>query len=154
MILRTENNLKYLTKPPSRGVSQVKSLLGVDLLQLKAGKKKWTGSNVELRHGLPLLIYSPYSERYWYRILDRRHNIRAYLKYIKDGNLYIHFSEYWQNVIRREVEDEGIGYFKMVKKRELILLDEILDKNKERDDYYIKKRAIELQLKEIANAKK
>lgn len=151
LILRTDNDLQYLTKPPSRGVSQVKSLLGVDLLQLKKGKKKWTGSNVELRDGLPLLIYSPSSDRYWYRVLRHDHDMSEYRKYIKDGNLYIYWSEHWQKIVKAEVESEGLGYSKMILKRELILLDERLDRNRHRDDYHLKKSAIEQQLKQLTS---
>lgn len=149
LILRTEHDLKYLTKLPSRGVSQVKSLLGVDLLQLKKGKKKWTGSNLELRDGLPLLIYSPSSDRYWYRVLRKDHDLKEYIKYIKDGNLYIYWTEYWQGVIKDEVDKGGLGYYKMIRLRELLLLDEKLDKNRSRDDYHIKKRVIEIEINKL-----
>lgn len=149
MILRKENSNLYTKKLPVVGVSQATLKTGVELLQLQAGKRKWTIGNLELRAGLPLFIYSPSSQKYWYRILGADHDLTPYRKYISDGNLYIYFNDQWKEKVRQEVESEGMGYFKYNRLRHLILLDELLDSNREDEKYQYKKRALQIEMDKI-----
>ena len=142
-------NLQFLTDKPETGV-QVKELTGVELLALKAGKRKWTIGNLELREGLPLLIFSPCSQKYWYRILRTDHDINLYTKYIKDGNLYILFNDEWKEKVVKERESECMTYRDYNHKRHLIILDELLERKGDRSSgYQSKKRAIQIELLKI-----
>jgi hypothetical protein len=150
VILRRENNRTYLAELPSvAGVVAARLLSGVELLGLKKGKKKWTTGNIELRHSLPIIIYSPYSGRYWYRILERDHDITPLRRYIRDGNIWIHFTDYWQGVIKEEREAEGLPYYKYNKIRELILMREILEKRDDKGDLKTKLRAIDITINNL-----
>jgi len=149
VILRTEYGCKYVKDLPVAAV-KVRYITGAELLMLQAGKRKWTTENLELRGGLPLLIHSESSGKYWYRILRKDHSLAYYRKYIKDGNLYIIFDDYWKDAVVRERDEEGMGYFEYNKIRHLILLDEALDATKDRSDgYQIKKRAIQIEIDKV-----
>jgi hypothetical protein len=149
LLFRTILNNKYVTKLPVAGVAKVKYATGVELLRLKAGKKKWSAGNIEPRKGLPLFIQS--DNKYWYRILDVDHDMNMYRKYIKQGVLYIYFNQEEQERVRGEVEKEGMGYYDYNKIRELVLLDELLDSKERGADYQSKKRAIQLEIAKVRN---
>jgi hypothetical protein len=151
MILRTsDSGHHYLTKIAGEyAVVKVMDVLGTELMQLVAGKKVWKKDNLQLRDSLPLLIYSPGSDRYWYRILKKDHDLAPYRRYIKDGNLYIYFNDEWKKRVKEEVEREGMGYYDMNKLRSLLLLKEILEGQKNRSDIKIKTRAIEIEINNV-----
>jgi hypothetical protein len=150
MTLRDQNGYKFATKLPADTV-KVAFITGVELYILQKGKRKWTSGNIELREGLPLFIHSVEENKYWYRRLALDHDPSMYRKYIKDGNLYIHFDEYWKEVLNQEREAEGMGYYLYNKIRELILFDEVLSGRQHLPDYHIKKRAIQLEIEKIKN---
>jgi len=153
LIFKTSNNgFKYLIELSKvAGVVKVRDILGTELLQLKRGKKKWTGNNVEIRDGLPLLIYSPSSNRYWYRILQADHDLNVLRRYIKDGNLFILFNDEWREKVIAEREKEGKSYADYNRLRSLIILKEILEGQNDRPDIKTKMRAIELEMNKINN---
>jgi len=148
MILRKKHNLTYLTKLPVAAV-KVKLISGVELLSLKEGKRVWKVGNISPREGLPLLIYSPSSELYWYRKLGEDHNMDEYRNYIRDGNLYIVFTEPWRVVISRERERLGMAYYDYNRIRELYLMDYLVDREERLAGWETKKRAIEIEVKRI-----
>jgi len=150
MIIHNEGNCQYLTKLPGEAAIKVRSVTGVELMQLKQNKKKWSIGNIEPRDSLPLLLFSPSSNRYWMRTLGADHDINSYRRYIKDGNLYILFNDEWKARVITEREKEGMSYFDYNKTRELLLLQEIISK-KEGTDIKTKLRAIQLQLNQINN---
>ena len=121
----------------------------MEVLGLKKGRRVWTTGNVEPRQGLPLLIYSPYSKKYWYRLLDLDHDMSSYRKYISDGNLYILFEDYWKEKIKEEVKKEGMSYYDVNKVRELVLMDELLDKKEHYIGWQTGKRAIQIEIDKV-----
>ena len=127
MIFRQLNNHRYLTKLPQSAVC-VRDSLGVELLALKNGKRKWTTANIGLRKGLPLLIYSKKNNWYWYRKLGLDHDINEYVKYIKEGLLYIVFDDALKATVSEEREREGMKYYDYIEIRRLILLEELIVK--------------------------
>lgn len=150
MIFRTKCGHRYVLSLPSEaGVVRARCSFGVELLQLKAGKKRWTGSNVEPKQGLPLFIYSPYTDWYWYRVLQRDHDIKRYIRYIKDGNLYIHFTDDWKQKMRDERDGEGMKYYDYMKMRELIFLQEVLDQKKDDPSYKTHTRAVQVSMSNL-----
>lgn len=150
MMLRQIYNSRYLTKIPSDIVA-VKATFktGVELMQLKGRSRKWTRDNLELRDSLPLLVYSPSTNRYWYRKLKHNHDLRPYRRYISDGNLYIIFDEIWREKVSKERENEGMKYSDYNKMRELILLKEIMEGKPPTDDIGIKIRAINIEMQSV-----
>lgn len=154
MIFRQVHNSRYITKIP-KDITAVKARFktGVELMQLKGRARKWTKDNLELRDSLPLLVYSPDTDRYWYRILKHGHDLAPYRRYIRDGNLYIIFDEKWRNIVSEEREKEGMGYYQYNKIRELTLTREILEKKEPTDAIGVQLRAIELEIKKTRNEK-
>jgi hypothetical protein len=150
MILRLEHNNQYITKIPS-AITAVQARLktGVELLRLKQGKRKWTGNNLELRYSLPFLIYSPYSERYWYRVIEKGDHLSPLIRYIRDGNLYIIFDRSWQIKVSEEREQEGKSYYDYNKLRELILLQEATLRKEVDNDTEFKLTSIQLEINKI-----
>lgn len=153
MILRTENGNHYLTKIRANEYVAVKVryVTGVELMRLKRGKKVWKTGNIELRDSLPLLIYSPSSQRYWYRILRHGHDLSNYRKYIRDGNLYIYFNKEWIDFVKKERDSEGMSYNDYNGVRELILLREICERREDSAETKIKLRAIQIEIDKIKN---
>lgn len=150
MIFKTQNNLKYLDSLSVAGeVTKVRYQSGVELMRLKERKKVWKTGNLELRHGLPLLVYSPYSDKYWYRCLLKDHDLSYYRTYIKDGNLYIAWNDQWKEMVKEEREIEGLPYRAYNTIRELTLIGEYLDKSPDKSDYKTKKRIIDLKIKQL-----
>jgi hypothetical protein len=149
LTLRKEHGGLYYTKKLPGCVSKVRFKTGVELYQLMKGKKKWTIGNIEPRDSLPLLIYSPYSDRYWYRRLGKDHSVSSYRKYIRDGNLYIYWDELWKGKVSDERESEGRPYYDYNKIRELLLLKEYLKMSEDQSPY--KQRAIDIELEQIYN---
>lgn len=134
---------------PEAGV-KARYTSGVELMQLVKGRRTWKRDNLELRKGLPLFVYSPSSQVYWYRVLGEDHDMNKYRSYIKEGNLYIFFDQQWQEIVQQERETEKMGYYDYNKIRHLILLGEVLDATKEgRPDYQSKKRAIQIEIEKV-----
>lgn len=140
---------RYLKELPSNRVSKVVTRMGAELFCLKERRKKWTTRNIEPRASLPLLIYSPYSGVYWYRVLHKDHSVSSYMRYIKDGNLYILWDDLWMDRVREEREQEGMAYRDYNRIRDLVLLREYLLTLPNQTDIGSKTRAIEIQIKEI-----
>ena len=150
MIYRTApSGHKYLTKLPEASVSRVVTKLGAELLTLKRGKKKWTTGNIEPRNSLPLLIYSPFSDRYWHRRLQRDHHLSYYRKYIRDGNLYILWDDIWKERVREEQEKIGMPYSMYNRLRDLTLLSEYLSKLPDQTERETKQQSITFQINQI-----
>jgi hypothetical protein len=144
MNLKSSNGYLYAEELPKR-VNKVTFKTGVELLRLQKGKKKWTAGNLELRDGLPLFIYSPFSNKYWYRKLALSHDRSEYRKFIKEGNLYIAWDEEWEEITKQEREQEGMSYHDYNKFRELTLLKEYQLTLPDQTLIRTKIRAIEIQ---------
>ena len=130
---------------------KVNCVLGVELMRFVPGRRTWKSVNIELRASLPLLIYSPSSNRYWYRILQADHDLNVLRRYIKDGNLFILFNDEWREKVIAEREKEGKSYADYNRLRSLIILKEILEGQNDRPDIKTKMRAIELEMNKINN---
>ena len=140
----------YIKKLPDHCV-KASFKTGVELLRLKQGRRKWSIDNVEIINGLPLFVYSKSTGRYWKRTLDLSHHIAPYRHFIAQGILYIHFDDKWLKWLHMERENEGLGYYQYNRLRELLFLNEILDKHKDEQGYLIKKRNLSEQIISIKN---
>lgn len=154
MDLLSEHGHKYMYElPEGETIVKARCKYAVELLMLKQGKKKWSSDNIMLIPGVPVFIFSPSSNRYWYRIVQNSHEIRPYVQYILDGNLYLHFTEEWKEHVKKEREKEGMPYYDYMRIRELILLQEVLDK-KMPPDYKTKSKSIEITINDIKHKNK
>lgn len=57
--------------------------------KLKKGKRKVVKANLEKIIGMEYIVYSPYSERYWYNTIKEETSMRKVYNYFKDRNLFI-----------------------------------------------------------------
>lgn len=60
-----------------------------DLFRLKKGKRIAKKENMEPCYGTYLLIYSPYSNKYFFETITERTTMRKLFGYFNDMNLYI-----------------------------------------------------------------
>lgn len=73
--------------------------------RLKKGKRTATKENLEPAYGTHYLVYSPYSEKYWYSFVNSHTNMNKLFQYFKDRNLYIFKKKAEASAESKEGED-------------------------------------------------
>jgi hypothetical protein len=150
MIFREYYGRKYLTKLPVAGVARVRYSTGVELLRMKAGTRKRVIGNLEVRSGLPLLIHSKETGKYWYRTLKSDHDFRRYLQFIKEGMLYILFEGDHLGVMSKERDKMGMGYYDYQKIWHLMILKEKYEKVQPvPDNHKVILNAIDIEINKV-----
>lgn len=72
-----------------------------NLFKLKKGKRTKTKENMEVVEGMEVIIYSPTSELYYYKILHEFSNMWNLLAYFKDKNLYVYTKEIQEEKLKQ-----------------------------------------------------
>lgn len=79
-----------------------------DLFRLKKGKRVAKKENLEPCYGTYLLIYSPYSNKYFFETVTERTKMKKLFQYFNDMNLYVLKDHNKQVQQEKEEEDNDI----------------------------------------------
>lgn len=79
-----------------------------DLFRLKKGKHVAKKENLEPCYGTYLLVYSPYSNKYFFETISERTKMRKLFDYFNDMNLYVLKDHVKQVEQEQKEEDDDI----------------------------------------------
>ena len=83
----TDNGLEYYPSLPE-GYIKMNNILKI--FKLPKEGEVLTTENAEIRQGIELIVYNPQTDQYYSRYLTYSSNRTNLLRYMNDGNLYIH----------------------------------------------------------------
>ena len=84
--------MKYVWDMPYFDQVPAGFILATDMkvfFKLKKSKRKVVKDNLEKIVGMEYIVYSPYSERYWYNVIKEETSMRKVYNYFKDKNLFV-----------------------------------------------------------------
>ena len=96
-----------------------KAIYEAEFYRLKKRKKVLYEENRELKHGLRHLIWSRYARIWYERTIDEHTLDENIYWYHKCGWLCIYPTEENKEDIREDVEKSGMGYWPLMRKRQL-----------------------------------
>ncbi len=99
--VENENGIEYYPSLPE-GYVKMNNILEI-FKPLPEGKVLTT-ENAEIRQGIELIVYNPYTKQYYSRYLTYSSNRKNLLRYMNDGNLYIHSDD----IIIKEPEQKTL----------------------------------------------
>jgi len=89
-----DSGIEYYDSLPQE---YIKMTLFKELFHKPTNEETLTMDNARIREGLELILYNPQTKQYYPRYLSYGCDRQSYLKYLKDGNLFINQKDcIWQ----------------------------------------------------------
>jgi len=100
----------------------------LEFYRLKPKKKKHSKDNVEINSGCMYLIKATRSERYYIRNISEVSDPYLLEDRIKEGKIWLLYTEDVAEAIRKSVESSGLGYSKYLSRAEAYMNEERVEK--------------------------
>jgi hypothetical protein len=96
----------------------------MEFYRLKPKKKKHTSDNIEINEGCMYLLKATRSDRYYLRNIHATSDPYSLIDRIRQGKIWLLYTEEVAEAVRKSVESSGLGYSKYLLRAEAYMNEE------------------------------